>query len=122
MLFRSFINTRGSELEPGKESIRNEAIPKSASRVLNAQAIRDDWNLKKRKLDDGDDGKDGRGGKRRKTTATTTRRTITGSGGDKEKKTKKISLTIQPWESIENFNRSVTDYPSLKFFFILLLL
>jgi len=62
--------------------------------------------LKKRKLDDGD-GKDGRGGKRRKTTLTTTTRRITGSG-DKEK-SKKFSLTIQPWESIENFNRRVED-------------
>lgn len=105
MLFSFFfffwsLIARGSELAPGKESLRNEAIPKSAARVLNAQAIRDEWNLKKRKLEDGD-GKDGRGGKRRKTTGRMT-------GSEDKEKSKKTSLTIQPWESIENFNRSVT--------------
>ena len=111
LFFWSLI-ARGSELAPGKESLRNEAIPKSAARVLNAQAIRDEWKLKKRKLEDGD-GKDGRGGKRRKTTGR-----ITGSE-DKEK-SKKTSLTIQPWESIENFNRCVTCHPSLKVFLIVI--
>jgi len=99
---------RGSELAPGKESLRNEAIPKSAARVLNAQAIRDEWNLKKRKLEDGD-GMDGAGGKRRKTNVTTTGR-LTGSGNkEKSRNLKKISSTIQPWESIEHFNRRVED-------------
>ena len=46
---------------------------------------------------------DGVGGKRRKTIVTTT-----GSGNkEKSRNLKKIFSTIQPWESIENFNRSV---------------
>jgi hypothetical protein len=108
LYFIFFINARGSELAPGKESLRNEAIPKSALRVLNAKAIRDGWNLKKRKLED-EDGKDGPGGKRRKTT---------GSGNEeKSRNLKKISPTIQPWESIQHFNRSVlARISSLKLF------
>ena len=88
-----------------------EAIPKSAARVLNAQAIRDGWNLKKRKLDG--DGRDGSGGKKRKTIATAAER-ITESGNE-EKSSKKISSTIQPGESIRHFNKSVLAIPSLKF-------
>ena len=89
-------------MAPGKESIRNEAIPKSAARVLNAQSIRDEWNSKKRKLEDGD-GRDGK--KRRKTTVMTTAERITESGS--KEKSKNISSTIQPGESIQHFNRSV---------------
>jgi len=92
---------RGSELAPGKDSLRNEAIPKSAARVLNAQAVRDAWNMKKRKHEDGSG--DGPGGKRRKTTERIAR------SGNKEKSRnlKAMSLTIQPGESIQHFNRSV---------------
>ena len=100
MLF-SFLFFRGSELAPGKESLRNEAIPKSVARVLNAQAIREEWNLKKRKHEDGD-GRDGPGGKKRKTT-TTGRAAESGN----LEKSKGISLTIQSGESIQHFNRSV---------------
>ncbi|KAF8802187.1 hypothetical protein BYT27DRAFT_7113461 [Phlegmacium glaucopus] len=95
---------RGSELAPKKESLRNEAIPKSAARVLNAQAIRDEWKLKKRKHED-ESGGDGPEGKRRKTTGRTT-----GSGNkEKSRKSRAISLTIQPGESIQHFNRRVED-------------
>ena len=57
--------------------MRNEAIPESETRVLNDQAIRDEWNLKKRQHED-EDGRDGPGGKRWKTTTTSGQ--IAGSG------------------------------------------
>ena len=98
------INDRGSELAPEKESLRNEAIPKAAARVLNAQAIRDEWNLKKRKHEEQGE-EDGPMGKKRRTGTGQ----IIGSGSkEKSKKPKTISLTIQPGESIQHFNRSVT--------------
>jgi len=87
---------RGTDLDPGKDSIRNEAIPKSAARIFNAQAIRDQWKEKKRKHDE-DEGD--RGGKRRKTGKEPTH----GPKSDK----KKVSLTIQPGESMQHFNRYV---------------
>ncbi|KAF8184212.1 hypothetical protein BJ912DRAFT_853258, partial [Pholiota molesta] len=82
----------GTDLAPAKDSLQNEAIPKSAARVFNAQAIRDDFKTKKRKNED-DDGE--RAGKKQKT--------------DKGKGDKKVSLTIQPGESIQHFNRRVED-------------
>ena len=104
------INGSGSELAPGKEPLQNEAIPKSAARVLNAQAIRDEWKLKKRKQE-GDSG-DGSVEKRRKTTGW-----ITGSGNkEKSRNSKTMTLTIQPGESIQHFNKSMKIiYLSLKF-------
>lgn len=94
---------RGIDLDPGKDSIRNEAIPKSATRVFNAQVIRDEWKEKKRKRDE-DEGD--RGGKRRKTG-----KSGEPSHGPKSDK-KKISLTIQPSESMQHFNRYVKTDPS----------
>ena len=104
------INGRGSELAPGKEPFQNEAIPKSAGHVFNAQAIRDEWKLKKRKQE-GNSG-DGSVEKRRKTTGW-----ITGSGNkEKSRNLKMISLTIQPGESIQHFNKSIKIiYLSPKF-------
>ncbi|KAF8148224.1 hypothetical protein B0H34DRAFT_668922 [Crassisporium funariophilum] len=94
-------NEKGSELAPGEQSLRNEAIPKSAARVFNAQTTRDEWKLKKRKLEDGDDGEPS--GKRRKTSGNE------GTGSKKGQSGKKVSLTIQPGESMQHFNRRVED-------------
>ncbi|KAF8887446.1 hypothetical protein CPB84DRAFT_1684674 [Gymnopilus junonius] len=84
---------RGSDLAPSKESLKNEPIPKSAARVLNSLAIREEWKLKKRKHEDGDEG---RQGKRQKMTADGTK-----------KADKKTSLTIRPGESMQHFNKRV---------------
>ena len=72
-------------MAPAKDSLKDEAIPKSAARVLNAQRIRDDFR-RKRKLEDGE----GRDDKRRK-----------------QEKAGKISLLIQPAESLQHFNKYV---------------
>lgn len=80
-------------MAPEKDSLQNEAIPKSAARVFNAQAIRNEFKTKKRKMED-DDGD--RAGKKQKTDKTQSR-----------KGEKKVSLTIQPGESIQHFNRYV---------------
>jgi len=86
---------RGTDWAPGKDSLTKEPIPKSASRILNASKIRNDFKLRKRKLDDGDDGE--RQGKRRKSD---------GKSGTAEKG-KRSRLTIKPGESIQHFNRYV---------------
>ncbi|KAF9476393.1 hypothetical protein BDN70DRAFT_935085 [Pholiota conissans] len=78
---------KGTDLAPGKDSLQNEAIPKSAARVFNSQAIRDDFKLKKRKMEE-----EG-----------------VGRAGKKQKTDKKVTLTIQPGESIQHFNRRVED-------------
>ncbi|KAH9480099.1 hypothetical protein JR316_0006696 [Psilocybe cubensis] len=80
---------RGEDLAPGKESLRDEDIPKSALRVFNAQAIRDEYKSKKRKAEDSEE----RGGKKQKLS--------TGK--------QKTSLRIQPGESMQHFNRRVED-------------
>ncbi|KIM36536.1 hypothetical protein M413DRAFT_288345 [Hebeloma cylindrosporum] len=100
LTFFLLVFSRGTDLDPGKDSIRNEAIPKSAARVFNAQAIRDEWKEKKRKHDEDEDG---HGGKRRKTG--TSGEPARGPKSDK----KKISLTIRPGESMQHFNRRVED-------------
>jgi len=105
-LFFSFLFFRGTDLDPGKDSIRNEAIPKSAARIFNAQATRDQWKEKKRKHDE-DEGD--RGGKRRKTE----------SHGPKSDK-KKVSLTIQPGESMQHFNRYVNTASSCVLYLLLI--
>lgn len=72
---------RGSNLAPGKESISNEAIPKSAARILNALKIREDYK-KKRKLEQEDSG---------------------AGTGDKRRKVDDLQLKIKPGESIQHF-------------------
>jgi len=84
-----------SDLAPGKELLKNEAIPKSAARVLNAQKIRDDYR-KKRKPEDS--GRDEPSSKRRKQEIAAHAR-----------KAGKVSLVIQPGESLQHFNRRVED-------------
>ncbi|KAF8955855.1 hypothetical protein BDZ97DRAFT_1764432 [Flammula alnicola] len=97
-------NEKGTDLAPGKESLRNEAIPKSAARIFNAQSIRDEFKLKKRKVhDEGEE----RPGKRRKTgpDGSTKLEDKVRSGRSE----KKVSLAIQPGESMQHFNRRVED-------------
>ncbi|KXN85071.1 hypothetical protein AN958_11744 [Leucoagaricus sp. SymC.cos] len=78
---------QGSDLAPDKDSIGNETIPKSVSRVLNAFQIREDYK-KKRKLEQ--DGGDEKSAKRRR-------------------KTDDFELKIKPGESIQHFYRRVED-------------
>ncbi|KAJ3575511.1 hypothetical protein NP233_g1063 [Leucocoprinus birnbaumii] len=77
---------QGSNNAPGKESISNEEIPKSAARVLNAFKIREDFK-KKRKLEKDDDDKN----------------------RHKRQKTEEFQLKIKPGESIQHFYRRVED-------------
>jgi len=77
---------------PVKGSLKNEAIPKSVARVLNAQRIRDTYR-KKRKLEEGQ-GRDDPLKKRQKQQI-------------KTQNAESVSLVIQPGESLQHFNRSV---------------
>lgn len=73
---------RGADLAPGKDLLQNEAIPKSAARVFNSQAVRDEYKMKKRKLEEDDERK-----------------------AKKQKSEKSVALKIQPGESMQHFNR-----------------
>jgi len=91
---------RGEDHAPGKVSIQDESIPKSALRVFNSIATREEYRMKKRKNED--DGE--RIAKRRKGGA----EIIAEADRDKRKKVeKKVTLTIQLGESIQHFNRCV---------------
>jgi len=81
------------DLAPERVSLRNEAIPKSASRVFDAQTIREEYKKKRKLVDNQGE----RPGKRQKTT-------IESGNGMKKGK---VSLTIQPGESMQHFNRCV---------------
>ncbi|CAA7266084.1 unnamed protein product [Cyclocybe aegerita] len=87
---RHIRNEKGTDLAPVKSSLQNEPIPKSAARILNAHSIREEWKQRKRKNEEEQSGRDG---KRRKT-------------GPADKK---ATLTIQPGESIQHFNKRVED-------------
>jgi len=76
-------NERGSNLAPGKESISNEAIPKSAARVINALKIRDDYRKKRNLEQEGHDDKI----------------------KHKRQRTEDTQLKIKPGESIQHFYR-----------------
>ncbi|KAF9465809.1 hypothetical protein BDZ94DRAFT_1253239 [Collybia nuda] len=89
----------GQDLAPSKQSLSNEAIPKSLARVLNAAHIREEWRAKKRKLEEDDDRE--RNGKRKKLSGAT-------KGNGKEEHVKS-QLRIKPGESIQHFNRRVED-------------
>ncbi|KAF8636216.1 hypothetical protein AX17_003702 [Amanita inopinata Kibby_2008] len=97
---------RGSDLAPEKQSLSNEAIPKSAARVLNAAKIREEWKSTKRQLDS-DDGV--RGKKRRKVDSTSDGNTTRSSSGKKQEKARLSQFKIQPGEPIQHFNRRVED-------------
>lgn len=77
------IASRGTDWAPGKESIANEPIPKSAARILNAVKIQGEFKASKRK----------RGEEAEK------------KGAAKRKKLEEKRLKIMPGESIQHFNR-----------------
>ncbi|XP_006457653.1 hypothetical protein AGABI2DRAFT_181783 [Agaricus bisporus var. bisporus H97] len=77
---------KGTNLAPSKESLDNEGIPKSASRVLNASQIRDTYK-KKRKLEE-----EGRDAKR-----------------EKRRRMDDMQLKIKPGEPIHHFYKRVED-------------
>ena len=81
----------GTDLAPGDGSLRNEHIPKSAARVLNAQRIRDEYR-KKRNLDDKDGA--GKAVKRQKL--------------EKGQNKTTTALVIHPGESLQHFYRCAT--------------
>ncbi|KAG6914595.1 hypothetical protein DXG01_016429 [Tephrocybe rancida] len=93
---------RGDDLAPQKDSLNNEPIPKGLARVLNAATIREQYRLKKRKLEEEGDHKPG--DKRRK---------VDGDAKDSKSKRKEVNATtklvIKPGESIQHFNRRVED-------------
>lgn len=79
----------------------NEPIPKSLARVLNAAHIREEWKIKKRKLEEGGDQASSH--KRRKVDEG-------GKGNVKGKRKERETtskLKIKPGESIQHFNRCV---------------
>lgn len=78
---------QGSNLAPGKESISNEAVPKSAARVINALKIRDDYRKKRNLEQEGHDDKI----------------------KHKRQRTEDTQLKIKPGESIQHFYRRVED-------------
>lgn len=84
-------------MAPSKQSLSNEAIPKSLARVLNAAHIREEWKVKKRKLEEDGDRK--RDSKRIKLESAAK------SKGKEEQVTSQ--LRIKPGESIQHFNRYV---------------
>lgn len=75
---------RGTNLAPRKESVANEALPKSAARVLNAMEIRKDYKIKRKLEQDGGSGE---------------------KNGDKRRKIDEFELKIKPGESIQHFYR-----------------
>ncbi|TFK22929.1 hypothetical protein FA15DRAFT_595187 [Coprinopsis marcescibilis] len=76
---------KGSNWAPGNYSVANEPIPKSASRILDAQKIREAYKIKKRKLEE-EQGQ-----------------------GRNSKRTKTDAIKILPGESMEHFSRRVED-------------
>ncbi|KAH6907657.1 hypothetical protein BKA70DRAFT_1489793 [Coprinopsis sp. MPI-PUGE-AT-0042] len=79
---------QGTDWAPGKESIANEPLPKSAHRILNAVKIQQEFKANKRKRQDEDERK---------------------GAAAKRKKLEKTSLKIMPGESMQHFNRRVED-------------
>ena len=78
-------------MAPGKDSLRNEPIPKSAAWVFNSQAVRDEYKLKKRKREEEGE----QGAKKQKT--------------GKIASDKSVALKIQPGESMQHFNRCAEE-------------
>ncbi|TFY66919.1 hypothetical protein EVG20_g4174 [Dentipellis fragilis] len=91
------LNEKGRDLAAPSTSLANEGIPKSASRILNAAKIRDDF--KKRKVQ-GDD-QAGPAKKRR--------RPSTDIEGVTKAKTKGKQIAIKPGETLAHFNRRVEE-------------
>ncbi|KAG6889892.1 hypothetical protein C0995_013868 [Termitomyces sp. Mi166 len=93
---------RGDNLAPQKEFLSNELIPKAVARVLNAATIREQYKLKKRKLEDDNEQKQGSKCRR-----------LDDDTNDSKSRRKEVratsKLTIKPGESIQHFNRRVED-------------
>ncbi|KAF8073374.1 hypothetical protein FPV67DRAFT_1409842 [Lyophyllum atratum] len=93
---------RGDDLAPSKDSLSNEHIPKGLARALNAEKVRAEWKIKKRKLEEG--GEHTEGNKRRK---------VDEDGKSSKGKRRETQVTsklmIKPGESIQHFNRRVED-------------
>ncbi|KAL1718604.1 hypothetical protein EV715DRAFT_200562 [Schizophyllum commune] len=79
---------QGHDLIPAKYSLSEEAIPKSAARVLNAAKVQAEYRAKKRSSED--DGSQGKA-KRRKVDSSTS------------------GMSIKPGESLTHFNKRVED-------------
>ncbi|KAL0061236.1 hypothetical protein AAF712_011939 [Marasmius tenuissimus] len=95
---------RGHDLAPSKSQLsgthlKEEAIPKSAARVLNALKIREDYRKRKREGGDGDEDTGGRQGKKRK-------KTKAKGTGDAEVEKGAVG-GILPGESLEHYNKRV---------------
>lgn len=90
-----FLSYRSIDLAPGKDTLNNEGIPKSAARVLNAAKTREEWRLKRKRVESNNGEHKN---KRRKVH----------SGGDKDSTSMEKSRSgwkIQPGEPIQHFNR-----------------
>ncbi|KAE9394465.1 hypothetical protein BT96DRAFT_958789 [Gymnopus androsaceus JB14] len=83
-------SAKGADLAPSKQSLSNEPIPKSLSRVLNASKIRESY--KKRKMEDGET--EGKGGAKK--------RKLSGKESGK-------ASGILPGESLQHYNKRVED-------------
>jgi hypothetical protein len=94
---------RGFDLAPAGHSLASESIPKSAARILNAAKVRAEFKEKKRQLEleaEGEaDDQNGRAKKRRK--GTENESDLGAVAG------KKMTLKLQPGESIQHFNKCV---------------
>ncbi|GLB45332.1 hypothetical protein LshimejAT787_2100920 [Lyophyllum shimeji] len=95
-------NQKGQDLAPSKDDLSKEPIPKGIARVLNAEKIREEWKIRKRKLEEADDPR--QSDKRRK---------LDDDARNSKRKTKEAqamsNLKIKPGESIQHFNRRVED-------------
>ncbi|KAK1215250.1 hypothetical protein PQX77_022152 [Marasmius sp. AFHP31] len=99
---------RGHDLAPSKSQLsgthlKEEAVPKSAARVLNALKIREDYRKRKREGGDGDEDTGGNGegreGKKRKKTK---------AKGARDAEVEKGAVGgILPGESLEHYNKRV---------------
>ncbi|KAF8633776.1 hypothetical protein AX15_001282 [Amanita polypyramis BW_CC] len=92
---------REVDLPPEKDSLSSEAIPKSASRILDATKIREEWKSKKRQLEPNSNPQ---GSKRRRVNGGDER-----DNSDSRKSSGSIQWKIQHGESIQQFNRRVED-------------
>ncbi|KAA1466625.1 hypothetical protein DENSPDRAFT_862598 [Dentipellis sp. KUC8613] len=91
------LNEKGRDLAAPSSSLANESIPKSASRILNAAKIREDF--KKRKMLGDDEA--GPAKKRR--------RPSTDAEEGAKAKTKGKQIAIKPGETLAHFNRRVEE-------------
>jgi hypothetical protein len=95
---------RGNDLAPGKQSLQNEAVPKSMARALNAMKVREEW--KKRKREEGLGTEDEKGSKKRKKMreegGTSSQATVSVA---RKKTSREKGQSIQPGETLQQFNK-----------------